>query len=134
MLANEFPVLKRWEKTFVALLYVITYLCITWLLSIFFLRVSHLFLALCLLDLQKQPLEMFLEQSQNSHENTCVGVSFIKIAGPRPATILKKRLQQKCFPVDFVKFLRTSCSQNTSRWLLLDLQKKIGHLCILLGN
>ena len=37
----------------------------------------------------------------------------------RPATLLKKRLQQRCFPVNFVKFLRTPFLQNTSRRLLL---------------
>ena len=41
----------------------------------------------------------------------------------RPATLLKKRLWHRCFPVDFVKFLRllrTPFSQNTSWWLLLN--------------
>ena len=34
----------------------------------------------------------------------------------RPATLLKKRLQHKCFPVNFVKFLRAPFLQNnTSR-------------------
>ena len=28
-------------------------------------------------------------------------------SGPRPATLLKKRLRHRCFPVNFVKFLRT---------------------------
>ena len=36
----------------------------------------------------------------------------------RPATLLKKRLWYRCFPVNFAKFLRTHCLQNTS-WLLL---------------
>ena len=30
-----------------------------------------------------------------------------KVAGLTPATLLKKRLWHRCFPVDFVKFLRT---------------------------
>ena len=38
---------------------------------------------------------------------------------PRPATLLKKRLWRKCFPVNFVKFLTTPFLQNTSGWLLL---------------
>ena len=41
--------------------------------------------------------KVFLEISQNSRENTV----------PRPATLLKKRLLRRCFPVNFVKFLRT---------------------------
>ena len=36
-----------------------------------------------------------------------------------PATLLKKRLWHRRFPVNFVKFLRTSFLQNTSGRLLL---------------
>ena len=39
---------------------------------------------------------------------------FLKVAGLRPATLLKKRLWHKCFPVNFVKFLRIPFLQNTS--------------------
>ena len=38
-----------------------------------------------------------------------------------PATLLKKRLWQRCFPVNFGKFLRTPFLQNTSGRLLLFL-------------
>ena len=44
---------------------------------------------------------------------------FNKASGLRPATLLKKRPQQRCFPVNFVKFLRKHFFQNTSRQLLL---------------
>ena len=37
----------------------------------------------------------------------------------RPATLLKKRLQHRCFPVNFAKFLRTPFLRNTSGRLLL---------------
>ena len=37
-----------------------------------------------------------------------------------PATLLKKRLWHRCFPVNSAKILRTSFSHNTSRRLLLD--------------
>ena len=60
---------------------------------------------------------MFLEISQNSQENTCARVSFlIKL---RPATLLKKRLWQRCFCINFAKFLRTPFLQDTSGRLLL---------------
>ena len=36
---------------------------------------------------------------------------------------LKMRLWQRCFPVNFTKFLRTHFLQNTSRWLLLCSQE-----------
>ena len=42
----------------------------------------------------------------------------------RPATLLKKRLWHRCFPVNFVKFLRTPFLQNTSHRLLLSLERK----------
>ena len=61
--------------------------------------------------------KVFLEISQNSQENTCARVSFlIKLqdSGLRTATLLKKRLWHRCFPVNFVKFLRTPFLQNTS--------------------
>ena len=53
--------------------------------------------------------KVFLEISQNSQENTCV----------RPATLLKKRLWHRCFPVNFVKFLRTPFFTEHLWWLLL---------------
>ena len=63
---------------------------------------------------------MFLEISQNSQENTCPRVSSVSFL-VRPATLLKKRLWHRCFPVNFVKFLRTPFLQNTSGRLLLKL-------------
>ena len=44
---------------------------------------------------------------------------FNKVAGLRPAILLKKRPWHKCFPVNFAKFLRTPLLQNTCGWLLL---------------
>ena len=41
-----------------------------------------------------------------------------KVAGlAYPATLFKKNLWHSCFPVNFVKFLRTPFSQNTSERL-----------------
>ena len=57
----------------------------------------------------------FLEIIQNSRENTCTRVS-----GLRPATLLKKRLCHRCFPVNFVKFLTSPFSQNTSVRVILS--------------
>ena len=39
--------------------------------------------------------------------NKVAGLLFNKVAGLRPATLLKNRLWHRCFPVDFAKFLRT---------------------------
>ena len=55
-------------------------------------------------------------------KHLCQVLFFNKVAGPEPATLLKKRLRHRCFPVNFAKFLRTPFSQNTSGRLLLDKQ------------
>ena len=53
----------------------------------------------------------------------CQSLFFNKVAGIRPTTLLKKRLSHMCFPLNFVKFLRTPFTQNTSGRLLLNLLK-----------
>ena len=68
--------------------------------------------------------KVFLKISQNSQGNTCVGVSFFnKVAGLSLVTLLKKRLQHRCFPMNLAKFLRTPFSQNAFGRLLLDVWK-----------
>ena len=58
-----------------------------------------------------------LEISQNSQANTCARVSFFnKVAG-----LKKKRLWHRCFPVNFVKFLRTPFFIEHLWWLLLEM-------------
>ena len=49
-----------------------------------------------------------------------------KAAGFRPATLLKKRLWRRRFPVNFVKFLRTPFLQHNCKkgWLLLLIAEK----------
>ena len=47
-------------------------------------------------------------------------IFFNKVAGLRPATLLKKRLWHRCFPVNFVEFLRTPFLQNTPKRLFLN--------------
>ena len=42
-----------------------------------------------------------------TRKQLCESLFFNKVAGLRPATLLKKRLWHKCFPINFVKFLRT---------------------------
>ena len=56
--------------------------------------------------------KVFLEISENSQENTCAIVSF-----------LKKRLCHRCFAVNFVKFLRTPFLTEHMRWLFLKKRK-----------
>ena len=47
-------------------------------------------------------------------KHLCQCLFFNKVAGLRPATLLKKRHWHRCFPVNFVKLLRTIFLQNTS--------------------
>ena len=66
----------------------------------------------------------FLRTLRNFHLNSRPEVfrkkgvlrSFTKFTGRylRPATLLKKRLWHRCFPVNFAKFLKTPFLQNTS--------------------
>ena len=49
----------------------------------------------------------------------CQSLFFDKIAGFRSSILLKKILWHRCFPVNFVKFLRTPFLTEHLRWLLL---------------
>ena len=58
--------------------------------------------------------QVFLKISQNSQENICARALFLIKLQATLASLLKKRLWHKCFPVNFAKFLRTPFLQNTS--------------------
>ena len=45
---------------------------------------------------------------------------FNKVAGLRPATLFKKRLQHNFFSMNIAKFLKTPILKNTREWLLLN--------------
>ena len=42
-----------------------------------------------------------------TRKHRCQSLFFNKVGGLRPATLLKKGLWHRCFPVNFKKFLRT---------------------------
>ena len=52
-------------------------------------------------------------------KHMCQSLFFDKVAGLRPATLLKKRLWHWCFPVNLTKFLRTPFYIENLWWLLL---------------
>ena len=56
-------------------------------------------------------------------KHLCQSLFFNKVAGLRPATLLKKRLWHRCFPVIFMEFVRTHFFQRTpvSEHLLLNI-------------
>ena len=55
-------------------------------------------------------------------KHLCQGLFFNKVAGLRPATLLKKTHCHRCLPVNFAKFLRTSFFTEHLWWLLLIIQ------------
>ena len=89
--------------------------------------------------LQKPPLRKTFKRlllkliCRSSHRRCSVrkGVlrNFSKLTGKhlcllQPATLLKKRLWHRCFPVNFAKFLGTPFLQNTFGRLLLNIRCK----------
>ena len=58
-------------------------------------------------------------------KHLCQSLFFNEVAGLRPATLLKKRLWQRCFPENFVNFLRTPFYIEHIWWLLLRLHLSI---------
>ena len=83
-------------------------------MSFLFISFIYSFIRSSMHSFKKQPPEvfyrkkMFLKISQNLQETTCARVTFLtKLqAYSRPATLLKKGLWHRCFPVNFAKFLR----------------------------
>ena len=62
-----------------------------------------------------------------TRKHLCQSLFFNKVAGLRPANLLKKRLWRRYFPVNFSKFLGTPFLQNTSGLLLLMFPRKHFH-------
>ena len=52
-------------------------------------------------------------------------IDILSINQAWPATLLKRRFRQRCFPVNFVKFLITPFIQNTSGRLLLHVENNL---------
>ena len=111
---SHLPQLRAWELRDYLIQFCWDAVCIT------------CFCLLFILDIQKQPPGVFWKKGvlRNFKINRKTPVPesvFNKVAGLTPATLLKKRLWLMCFPVNFVKFLRTRFLQNTSGRLLLDI-------------
>ena len=89
-------------------------------------------LVIYIILLQKQPPEVIYKKgvlenfTKFTGKHLCQSLFFNKVAGPgpRPATLLKKRLWHRCFPVNFVKFPRTPFLTEHLQWLLLLLETK----------
>ena len=71
-----------------------------------------------------QPPEMFYKKAVLKTFDIFTGKHlfcsfFNKVAGLRPVSVLKKRLQHRYFPVNIAKFLRTPILRNICERLLL---------------
>ena len=53
-------------------------------------------------------------------KHLCHSLFFNKVADLRSADLLKKKLWDRCFPVNFAKFIRTPFFTEDLRWLLLS--------------
>ena len=65
--------------------------------------------------------EVFFKKDflRNFAEQLRWSLFFNKVAGLRPATLLKKRLWRRCFSLNFMKYLRTPLFIKHLWWLLL---------------
>ena len=61
-------------------------------------------------------------------KHLCQSLFFNKVAGLRPATLLKKRLWHRCFPMNFAKFLRTPFSIEHFRGILVIERLRVGYM------
>ena len=73
--------------------------------------------------------KVFLEILQNSQDSTCARVSFLIKLQAAPATLLKKRLQHRCFPGNFAKFLITPVFAENLWWLFLQWLLSVTYFC-----
>ena len=60
-----------------------------------------------------------------TQKHLCYSLFFNKVAGLKPATLLKKRPWHRCFSVNFAKFLRTPLFTEHLWWLLLYGAKRL---------
>ena len=63
--------------------------------------------------------KVFLELSQNSQENSFARAPFLIKLQAETSNFIKKRLWDRCFPVNLVKLLKTPFLREHLRWLPL---------------
>ena len=92
---------------------------------------DHLVLVLILTHFRSSRPEVFFKKgvlrnfAKFTGKHLCYRLFFNKVVGLKPATLLKKRVWHKCFPVNFAKFLRTPFIPEHLGWLLLNLEKLV---------
>ena len=55
----------------------------------------------------------FKNFAKYTEKHLCQSLFFNKVAGLRPATLLKKRPWYRCFPVNFAKFFKNTLFKRT---------------------
>ena len=65
--------------------------------------------------------DVFRKFAKSTGKHLSQSLFFYKIVSVRSATFLKKRLWHRCFPVNFVKILRTQFFTEHLQWLLLNI-------------
>ena len=80
---------------------------------------TSIYISSCLISFEANISSVWYDQiTLKNNQNLRLTIRKI-IWGLRPATLLKKRLWHRCFPVNFVKFLRTHFFTEHLWWLLL---------------
>ena len=86
-------------------------------------RISSQFYTICA-DERSSRSEVFCKKdilrnfAKFTGKQLCQSLFLNKVASLRPATLLKKSLWHRCFPLNFSKFLRTLFFTEHLRWLL----------------
>ena len=106
-------------------------ICISWFVFLCYKSINlHFFLKKFQHYRSSRP-EVFYKKSvlrssaKFTEKHLCQSLFFNKVAGLRPATLLKKRPWHRCFPVNLAKFLRTPFFTEHFRWLLLALNESV---------
>ena len=69
--------------------------------------------------------KVFLEISQNSQENTCARVSFLKICRPEVCNFIKNEALAQMFSCEFCKISKNTFFYKHLWWLLLKIEKSL---------
>ena len=90
---------------------------------------NHFFLRILSFKFRSSRPEVFCKKgvirnfAKFTRKHLCQSLVIKKVAGRRPATLLKKRPWHRSFRVNFVKFLRTPFFTEHLWWLLLQIMK-----------
>ena len=85
---------------------------------------------------QKQPPELFCKKGLHANlakfavKHICQSLFLNKVSGLRTATLLKKKLWQRCFPVNYAKLFKSNFFIEQLWWLLLLIPTSLSFLVL----